>query len=225
MGSSDYDWKSSTVDDNFDLYWYPVSRTPTPEGFDQLNFSCLLDSTSFLRGKSDSESRVLVKKSMNLMGCVDMEAHVSKTISPNLIEKDLGNEEATIRKRKRSAPPPPNPNAKSMDVISTTEYLFLGRSAKRKYEMAYSNSEGTFYGLKSSRLETPQEFIVKTRKLYRELKTFGKENSHRFSLSTAAMVGRTRYFNETDSTKVDVEGHLQISFEDLINLDIWDSEN
>jgi GH18 family chitinase len=105
-----------------------------------------------------------------------------------------------------------------MVVIGTAEYLSLGRSAKRKYEMAYSNSEGTFYGLKSSRLETPQELIAKTRKLHKELDIFGQENSREYSLSTAAPVGRMEGLNEPDSAEVDVEGHLQISFDDLINL-------
>jgi hypothetical protein len=108
-----------------------------------------------------------------------------------------------------------------MDVISAEEYSSLGRSAKRKFEMAYSNSEGTFYGLKSSRLETPREFNAKTRKLYRELKMSRAEKSREFLLSTAAAVGRT---NETDSAEGGIEGHLQLAFEGLINLDIWDCD-
>lgn len=220
--SSDYDLKNTTEGNN-DLYRYPLSRTPTPERFDQLNFSCLLEPTSCPGDKGDSATRVLVDRSMNLIKSVDTAkgACVPKTISTSLIGKDSGEQGTTIRKRKRFAPPP---IPKSMDVISAEEYSSLGRSAKRKYEMAYSNSEGSFYGLKSSRLETPREFNAKTRKLYRELKMSAEEKSREYSLSTAATVGRTGGFNETNSREAVTECHLQLAFERLINLDIWNCD-
>jgi hypothetical protein len=162
-----------------------------------------------------------VDRRINPIQSVDTttEAHVSKTISPSLIEKESGNKMKRNRKEKRSAPPPSNPIPKSMDVISAEDHSSLGRSAKRKHEMAYSNPEGTFYGIKSSRLESPQEFIAKTRKLYRELRMSWEAKSRECSLSTAAALGRSRDLNEPDSAEVDS------LFVELINHDIWDCED
>lgn len=226
IGSSGDDLKS-TVEGNCDLCQYPLSRTPTPERFDQLNFSSLLEPTPCPGDKRDSATQVLVDRSMNLIQSVDTTrgAYVSKTTSPNLIGEDSGNKETTKRKRTRCAPPPSScPIPKSMDVISAEEYSSLGRSAKRKFEMAYSNSAGAFYGLKSSRLETPKEFNAKIRKLYRELKMSIAEKSRDCLLSTAAAVGRARGCNETDRGEEGIDGHLQLAFEGLINLDIWDCD-
>ena len=173
--------------------------------------------------QSDTETRVLTDMSGNLMQSVDTtrEVGVSKSISQNLIGKDSENEGARTGKRKRSAPPhPSNTIPKSIDVISEAKYLSLGRSAKRKYEMAYGNAEGTFYGLKSSRLETPQELIAKTRKCYKELMI----SEERFLLCAGAP-GRRGNSYEPDSAEVDVEGSIQLPFEELVNLDILDGEN
>ncbi|KIM42569.1 hypothetical protein M413DRAFT_26606 [Hebeloma cylindrosporum] len=206
--------------------YYPLSRTPTPERFDQLNFSCLVDSERCPRNAGDSDARnVLANRSINCVGNSGENLHVSQMVSANLLGNDSKSKGNATRKRKRSAPPPP-PNSipKSMDVISAEEYSSLGRSAKRKYEIAYSNSEGTYYGLKSSRLETPQEFITQTRNLYKELDRFSEENARPVSLPTAATaVGITRNFIEADSG-VECEEFEGLRFEDLINLDIWDGE-